>query len=128
MGGAEESHAPVGRAPCVGHVGPSVVGPRSYRTWQEISANGSALAQPTTEDQKVVAGNGAANDGFGYRVAIDVDRALIGAYVDDAGGNDSGAAYVFEYDGASWQQTSKLVSSDLAAAGDRFGAIRVHCG
>lgn len=38
-----------------------------------------------------------ASDRFGYSVAISGDRAIVGAYLEDAaGGTDSGAAYIFD--------------------------------
>ena len=90
---------------------------------------GSAYVFRTTDDgaswtqtAKLVASDAAANDRFGYSVAISGDLVVVGAYANDDGGSDSGAAYVFRTmdDGASWTQTAKLLASD-AAAGDRFG-------
>jgi hypothetical protein len=58
---------------------------------------------------------------FGWRVATDGNRALVGAMWDDAKGNDSGAAYVFEPDGTGyWLQKAKLTASD-GDTGDVFG-------
>jgi hypothetical protein len=34
-------------------------------------------------------------DYFGYSVAISGDTVVVGAYMEDGGGNDRGAAYVF---------------------------------
>ena len=69
---------------------------------------------------KLTASDGAADDEFGYSVAIDGEYALVGAYGDDDNGNYSGSAYVFKRDGSSWTQQAKLVASD-GAAGDYFG-------
>lgn len=61
-------------------------------------------------------------DNFGYSVALDGDRALVGAYHDDDAGLTSGSAYLFERDGeGEWNQVIKLVGDDTAA-GDLFGS------
>ena len=49
-----------------------------------------------TEQQKLTASDGAANDQFGYSVSIARDTAVIGARGDDDDGSSSGSAYVFE--------------------------------
>jgi hypothetical protein len=73
------------------------------------------------ETQKLLASDAAADDWFGYHVAIDGDRAIIGAVSDDNDrGEQSGSAYVFAFDGSRWQETHKLTASD-AGDGDRFG-------
>ena len=51
------------------------------------------------EQQKLTASDGAANDLFGMRVAVDGDTAVIGAEADDDDGFDSGSAYVFTRSG-----------------------------
>ena len=48
-----------------------------------------------TEAQKLLAGDGASSDLFGWSVAIDGDTAVIGARLDDDNGSSSGSAYVF---------------------------------
>ena len=50
-----------------------------------------------TQQAKLTASDGAANDYFGYSVSISSDgtTALIGATYDDDKGTDSGSAYVF---------------------------------
>ena len=71
--------------------------------------------------QKLLAGDGAAGDEFGYSVAVSGDTAVIGAsgarYDDD----HSGSAYVFvrAADGT-WSQQAKLTAAD-GAEGDYFG-------
>src|SRR5499427_5818574 len=73
-----------------------------------------------TEEQKLVASDGAANDNFSYSLSLAGDRALIGAYSND---NVRGAAYVFVRDGAgasAWTEEQKLVASDGADT-DQFG-------
>jgi hypothetical protein len=68
------------------------------------------------QEAKLTADDAAANDRFGYSVAVSGDVALIGAYADEPGGS----AYVFRYDGSAWVQEARLTADD-AAAGDQFG-------
>ncbi len=77
---------------------------------------GSAWVQ----QQKLVPSDGAPQDQFGSAVDVSGDTVLIGAFRDDDGGRDAGAAYVFTVDGSSWVQTHKLLASDGAAV-DQFG-------
>ena len=72
---------------------------------------------------KLTASDAAADDYFGYAVAVAGDVAVVGAYNDDDGGNGSGSAYVFERNAGgtnAWSQVSKLTASD-GAASDYFG-------
>ena len=73
--------------------------------------NGSAWV----ETVKLTASDAAADDGFGYKLSLSGDRAVIGSSGDDDGGSNAGAAYVYEYDGSAWNEVSKLVASDAAA-------------
>ena len=78
------------------------------------------------EVKKLTASDAQAGDFFGSGVAVSGDVAVVGAFREDAGGADAGAAYVFQRDqgGASnWGEVAKLTASD-AQAGDFFG-IRV---
>ena len=70
---------------------------------------------------KLTADDAAAGDNFGYRVAVDGDTVVVGAYQDDDGGNGSGAAYVFSRGDGSWADQVKLTADD-AAATDQFGS------
>ncbi|MBN1846241.1 MAG: FG-GAP repeat protein [Sedimentisphaerales bacterium] len=72
------------------------------------------------EEQKLLASDGAANDWFGYSVAVSGDTAVIGASEDDDNGSSSGSAYVFRFDGSNWNQEQKLTASD-GMLGDLFG-------
>ena len=71
---------------------------------------------------KLLAADGAADDHFGYRVAVSGDTAVVGAWADDDKGSYSGSAYVFvrSVDGT-WMQQAKLLADD-GAASDYFGA------
>jgi hypothetical protein len=48
-----------------------------------------------TEQAKLTASDGGADDRFGWSVSVDGDTALIGAWSDNDAGTDSGSAYVF---------------------------------
>ena len=73
-----------------------------------------------TEVTKLTASDGAAGDRFGNSVAISGDYAILGAVLDDDHGDASGSAYVFEKNGGSWNEVTKLIASD-GAAEDYFG-------
>ncbi len=72
------------------------------------------------EEQKLIAPDGAAQDGFGGSVSISGDVALVGAYNGDGNSTDSGSAYVFRWDGRSWVEEQELIASD-GATDDGFG-------
>ncbi|RLJ17474.1 hypothetical protein DJ031_14235 [bacterium endosymbiont of Escarpia laminata] len=73
-----------------------------------------------TEQQKLLASDGALNDFFGYRVAIDGDTALVGAIGE--GVSFVGAVYAFVRDPATgdWAESQKLLTSN-ASSFDRIG-------
>jgi hypothetical protein len=71
--------------------------------------------------QRLVANDGADGDGFGFRVALAGDTAVVGAYFATVDGKpQQGAAYVFVRTGTTWSQQQKLVAND-GAKGDQFG-------
>lgn len=72
------------------------------------------------QSAKLTASDGSGFDRFGSSVALDGDRIVVGSPQDDDGGFDSGAAYVFEYDGSSWSEVAKLTGFD-AFLGDFYG-------
>jgi len=74
-----------------------------------------------SQQQKLETADAAAQDNFGYSVAISEETIVVGARGDDgAGGLAQGSAYVFVRSGGVWSQQQKLEASD-AAAGDGFG-------
>jgi FG-GAP repeat len=78
---------------------------------------------PFIETKKLLAGDGTADDEFGYSVSVSGDTVIVGARGDGGG---SGSAYIFSRDqgggGAdNWGEVKKLTASD-GAAGDDFGA------
>ncbi len=85
------------------------------------SDSGSAYLFDTTtglQIAKLLPSDGAAENRFGYSVAISGTTAVVGAIYDDDNGFLSGSAYLF--DTTTGQQIAKLLPSD-GAAGDRFG-------
>ena len=77
----------------------------------------------TTETAKLTAFDGAADDQFGYSVAVEGDTVVVSAYGDDDDGQGSGSAYVFVKPSTGWSSTStaaKLTASD-GDTNDRFG-------
>ena len=72
-----------------------------------------------SQQAKLQASDAQMNDYFGSSVAIDGDTLVVGAYSEDTGGSDAGAAYVFTRSGTTWSQQAKLVASD-AQAYDEF--------
>lgn len=77
-----------------------------------------------TEDQKLLASDGAAGDAFGRSLHLSGTTAIVGAYTADlSGGFDQGAAYIFRgIDSGNGTRTEdlKLTASD-AATQDQFG-------
>ena len=80
----------------------------------------SSMAEMWTEEQKLLAADGATLDSFGWSVALSGDTVLIGADQNDDNGQASGSVYVFTLTGTTWTQQALLLPLD-GAAGDRFG-------
>jgi len=96
------------------------VGDDSYKGSAYVFKRDGEDGETWSQQQKLTASDGAANDYFGCSVSISGDLAIVGAYYDDDRGTDSGSAYIFKRDGTSWSQWQKRNASD-GAAGDRFG-------
>ena len=73
-----------------------------------------------SQQAKIQASDVQLGDLTGHSVAIDGDTMVVGAYKEDTGASDAGAAYVFTRSGTTWTQAKKLVASD-AQASDEFG-------
>ena len=89
-------------------VGAAYVFTRSGSTW--------------TQQAKLTASDAQASDFFGYSVSISSDGtyAIVGAYLEDGGGNNAGAAYIFTRSGSTWTQQAKITAND-SQADDNFG-------
>jgi hypothetical protein len=75
------------------------------------------------DEQKIVASDRAAYDGFGYAVAMsETGHLVVGALSDDDKGTNAGAVYLYTLNSSSntWGDEQKIVASDRAA-GDSFG-------
>ncbi len=81
----------------------------------------STAAASFNEVKKLTASDAEAGDFLGKSVAISGDTAIVGAWKEDAGGTNAGAAYVFQRGEDDWDQVTKLTASD-PEANDRFGA------
>lgn len=76
-----------------------------------------------TQQQKLVALTPEADSEFGHKVALssDGDTAIVGAYREDNGGSNRGAAYVFTRSGVTWTQQQRLTGSTATANNSQFG-------
>jgi hypothetical protein len=70
--------------------------------------------------QKIVPWGGGGAQAFGDAMAIEGNALVIGAQGADNLGSDSGAAFVYRYDGAAWMREQRLLASD-GGESDRFG-------
>jgi len=73
--------------------------------------------------KKLLPGDGAGADQFGFAVSIDRDNVVAGAPFDDDRGTDSGSAYLFARNAGGtnqWNQTEKFIPN-LVAANGNFG-------
>jgi hypothetical protein len=72
-------------------------------------------------EQKIQASDKETTDYFGKSVSISGDYAIVGAFQEDTGGDNAGAAYIFKRDGTTWSEIKKIQASD-AQTQDKFGA------
>ena len=72
-----------------------------------------------TQQSKIVASDGATNDGFGISVSISSDgnTAIVGSYRNNT---SKGSAYIYTRSGSTWTQQAKIVAND-AVSNDWFG-------
>lgn len=75
------------------------------------------------QQSKLVASDAAAGDVFGISVAIDGNTALVGADLDDDGGENTGSVYVYVNSDGEWHEQAKLTAADASDV-DIFG-VRV---
>jgi hypothetical protein len=64
-----------------------------------------------TEQAKLTASDGARDDVFGVSVSVDGNTVLIGAYLDDDLGTQSGSVYAYTRSGGVWNEQQKLTAS-----------------
>jgi len=76
-----------------------------------------------SQQQRLTATDGTANDSFGNDAAVSGDLAVIGAPLKSIVANSQqGVAYVFTRGGTTWSQLQEFTASDNAA-GDNFGSV-----
>lgn len=75
---------------------------------------------PWEEIGRIMADDGTNGDNFGFSVEIEGDVIVVGAPGESLTGTSSGAAYVFRWNGSTWDQEDKLTSADLGSF-DEFG-------
>jgi hypothetical protein len=102
-----ESYAVVGAPAVNGHQGAVYVFEKTAGAWGTAPVATLLADIPTS------------NDYFGYSVAIDGERIVVGTPFDDDGATDAGSTFVFELQAGEWVQTAKLTAN--SAAGDGFG-------
>jgi len=73
-----------------------------------------------TEQQKLLASDGADGDHFGYSVSISGDTVIVGAYGNDDSGTNRGSAYIFVRNAGTWTEQQKLLNSN-GQVNDLFG-------
>ncbi len=73
------------------------------------------------EEAKLLPSDGRRDDNFGCGVSIQGDIAIVGAQGHASNDRNSGAAYIFRFDGSRWIEDRTLVGSDTEG-GDHFGA------
>ncbi|MEW6742745.1 MAG: hypothetical protein AB1486_08295 [Planctomycetota bacterium] len=75
-------------------------------------------ASAQCQRQRVTPSDAVADEYFGTAIAVGKDLVIVGKA---AAASETGAAYIFRFDGSSWVEEQKLLASD-AAEGDRFGS------
>jgi hypothetical protein len=73
-----------------------------------------------TETWKITASDTAPSDAVGANVAADGDVVAVGNLIDDFAGTNSGAVYIFRFDGTTWNEEAQIVGDDTHA-NDFFG-------
>lgn len=93
----------------------------------DIGANSGAVyiyvndSGTWTLEQKLIAKDGSTNDNFGFSLALEGNRLLIGSRRGGAGGApQSGAVYIYERSGKVWTRTKKLDPANTGVE-DFFG-------
>lgn len=71
-------------------------------------------------EQKLTASTADAFDEFGWKVVTDGTTIAVSAISDEVGPVTSGAVFVFEHNGQTWQETQRIVPAD-GGDQDRFG-------
>ncbi|MFH1270291.1 MAG: FG-GAP repeat protein [Nanoarchaeota archaeon] len=78
------------------------------------------------EESKLLTSNGVGGGEFGSTVSVSGNVAVIGAHLNDELGPDTGAAYVYRFNGIDWTEEQKLASEDIYRF-DEFGSAVAVC-
>jgi hypothetical protein len=98
-----------------------VQGERLLVRVEDAEAQYPVVVDPWVQQAELTASDGAADNEFGYSVAISGTTLLVGTPYDEVGSNiEQGAAYVFVQSGSTWTQQAKLTVSN-GKADDYFG-------
>ena len=73
----------------------------------------------TYDEHFLTPSNGMSGDRFGNDVGISGNRVIVGAPHNDALGNNTGCAYIFDYDGTTWTET--IIHSNSSNPNSFFG-------
>ncbi len=88
-----------------------------------LALPGTTEATSFNEMKKLLAFGAQTGDFFGWSVAVSGDTAVVGAWGEEAGGSNAGAAFVYQRNAGgvdNWGEVKKLTASD-AQSGDNFG-------
>ncbi len=77
-----------------------------------------------SQQAKLTANDGAASDQFGISVSIAGDTAVIGAFLDDDNGNDSGSAYLFDLNSLT-PNSAPIAQNDSTGPVDNAGFLAI---
>lgn len=81
-----------------------------------IGLVGLAAFGQFTLEQTITDPGGSTNELFGYRVAVDNDYMVVGTPYADDRDVEAGMAYLYQYDGSSWNLASVLLPNDTVAS------------
>lgn len=73
------------------------------------------------QQAKLQANDKEAKDEFGWEVSISNTHVVVGAHLEDTGGQNAGAAYVFKRENDHWTQQAKLQANGISD-NDHFGS------
>ncbi len=75
-----------------------------------------------TQQQKLLASDGAAGDAFGFSVGVSNDTAVVGARLDSVNGvGGQGSVYVYTRAGTAWSEQQHLFGVEATQRNDTFG-------
>ena len=78
-------------------------------------ANPNRAVAAWSQQAKIGPSDGVNGDQFGYAVAVHNGTVLVGAWLSDDQGNNSGSAYLFTRSVTSWSQQTEITAADTGA-------------